>query len=209
MNCIGNDVSWPYGWPFGSYPKPQGQYYCSVGARNSYGREITNAHYKACLYAGVKIYGTNAEVMPGQWEFQIGTCHGIEIGDHLWMGRYLLIRVAEMFGLDVSFDPKPISGDWNGSGGHLNYSDKLSRNDNKLESIKKQMKKLEDTHNRLIKLYGENNELRLTGNFSNFILYQIFFIFKKIKYIFFSFTFIKIYHFYIFANKPIKMFILQ
>lgn len=183
MNCIGNDVSWPYGWPLGAYPKPQGQYYCSVGAKNSYGREIMNAHYKACLYAGVKIYGTNAEVMPGQWEFQIGTCKGIEIGDHLWMARYLLMRVAEMFGLDASFEPKPISGDWNGSGGHLNYSDNLTRNDTNLENIKKQMENLEKTHTRLIKLYGENNELRLTGNISIYISFLTLKKFLNHKYI--------------------------
>ena len=31
-----------------------------------YGREVMEAHYRACLYAGVKISGTNAEVMPAQ-----------------------------------------------------------------------------------------------------------------------------------------------
>lgn len=31
-----------------------------------YGRDIVESHYKACLYAGVKICGTNAEVMPSQ-----------------------------------------------------------------------------------------------------------------------------------------------
>jgi glutamine synthetase len=30
------------------------------------------------LYSGVKISGTNAEVMPAQWEYQIGPCLGIE-----------------------------------------------------------------------------------------------------------------------------------
>ena len=31
-----------------------------------YGRDIIEAHYRACLYAGVKIAGCNAEVMPAQ-----------------------------------------------------------------------------------------------------------------------------------------------
>ena len=35
------------------------------------------AHYRACMYAGIKIAGTNAEVMPAQWEFQVGPCEGI------------------------------------------------------------------------------------------------------------------------------------
>ena len=56
----------PYGWPKMGYPAPQGPYYCGVGAGKVYGREIVEAHYKACLYAGVKIAGTNAEVMPAQ-----------------------------------------------------------------------------------------------------------------------------------------------
>jgi len=59
----------PYGWPSSGYPGPQGPYYCSVGGNVCFGRAISDAHYKACLYAGVNISGTNAEVMPGQWEY--------------------------------------------------------------------------------------------------------------------------------------------
>ena len=69
---------------------------------------MVEAHYRARLYAGVNISGTNAEVMPAQWEFQIGPCEGIEMGDDLWMSRYLLHRVAEDFGLLVTMDPKPM-----------------------------------------------------------------------------------------------------
>ena len=57
-----------------------------------------------------------------QWEFQVGPCEGIEMGDHLWVARYLLHRVAEDFGVVVTLDPKPIEGDWNGAGAHCNYS---------------------------------------------------------------------------------------
>jgi glutamine synthetase len=60
------DVNWPLGWPVGGYPGPQGPYYCAVGAEKSFGRDISYAHYKACLYAGINISGTNGEVMPGQ-----------------------------------------------------------------------------------------------------------------------------------------------
>lgn len=67
-----------------------------------YARDIVDAHYRACLYAGVKVSGTNAEVMPAQWEFQVGPCLGISIGDDLWMARFLLHRIAEEFGVSCA-----------------------------------------------------------------------------------------------------------
>merc|ERR1711874_690788 len=97
---------------------PQGPYYCAVGAGNVYGRDIVEAHYRACLYAGIRISGTNAEVMPSQWEFQVGPTEGIDMGDDLWVSRYILQRVGEDFGVVVTFDPKPMVGDWNGAGAH-------------------------------------------------------------------------------------------
>lgn len=117
----------PLGWPKGGYPGPQGPYYCGVGADKMFGRCIVEAHYKACLYAGVKICGTNAESMPAQWEFQVGPCVGVSIGDDLWMARYILKRIAEEFGAIVSLDPKPIPGNWNGAGAHTNVSTKKMR----------------------------------------------------------------------------------
>ena len=52
--------------------------------------------------------------MPAQWEFQVGPCEGISMGDELWLARFLLHRTAEEFGVVVSMDPKPMKGDWNG-----------------------------------------------------------------------------------------------
>lgn len=157
----------PFGWPKNGYPGPQGPYYCAVGSNNIYGRDVVEAHYRACLYAGIQISGTNAEVMPAQWEFQVGPCEGIEMGDQLWMARYLLCRVAEDFGVVCSFDPKPIKGDWNGAGCHINYSTEAMRQPGGREVIYEAIKKLEKRHNLHIKAYdpqgGRDNLRRLTG----------------------------------------------
>jgi glutamine synthetase len=85
----------PYGWPTNGFPAPQGPYYCGVGTGKVVQRDIVEAHYKACLYAGIKISGTNAEVMPAQWEYQVGPCEGIDMGDHLWISRSLPSPIAQ------------------------------------------------------------------------------------------------------------------
>lgn len=152
-----------YGWPKGAFPAPQGPYYCGVGAGKVYARNIIEAHYKACLYAGITISGINAEVMPSQWEFQVGPCEGISMGDELWMARYLLDRIAEEFGVQVSYHPKPLKGDWNGAGCHTNVSTKNMRVPGGMKHIDAAIEKLSKRHDAHIKLYGKDNEQRLTG----------------------------------------------
>lgn len=157
----------PLGWPKNGFPGPQGPYYCGVGANRVYGREIVEAHYRACMYAGVKIAGTNAEVMPAQWEFQVGPCEGISMGDHLWIARFILHRVAEDFGVVVSLDPKPMPGDWNGAGAHTNFSTLAMREEGGLKAIEVAIDRLGKEHKRHIQMYdpkkGQDNERRLTG----------------------------------------------
>ncbi|KAM0879663.1 hypothetical protein ACQ4PT_034084 [Festuca glaucescens] len=123
------DINWPLGWPVGGFPGPQGPYYCSIGAEKSFGRDIVDSHYKACLFAGINISGINGEVMPDQWEFQVGPSVGISAGDQVWVARYILERITEIAGVVVTFDPKPIPGDWNGAGAHTNYSTESMRKD--------------------------------------------------------------------------------
>lgn len=157
----------PFGWPKHGFPAPQGPYYCGVGANKVYGRGVMEAHYRACLYAGINITGTNAECLLSQWEYQIGPCEGIDVGDHVWVSRYILHRVAEDFGVIASFAPKPVEGNWNGAGAHMNFSSKAMREEGGLTEIEKAIEKLSKHHERHIKAYdpngGKDNEKRLTG----------------------------------------------
>jgi len=141
-------------------------HYCGVGAGNIFGRDIADLHMNACLTAGITISGINAEVSTGQWEYQIGPCVGIQAGDHLWMSRYLLERISERLGVSVSWEPKPVSS-INGSGCHVNYSTKLMRegHDNKsgLEYINEAVECLKNKHDEHMKVYGEDNQKRMTG----------------------------------------------
>ncbi len=153
----------PLGWPQEGYPAPQGPYYCGVGAIEIAGREIVEAHTTACIEAGLAISGTNAEVMLGQWEFQIGPADTVAVADQIWMARYLLYRIAEEYGVDASVAAKPIKGDWNGAGAHTNFSTKRMRESydaivNACEALGAEGKPQEHLAG-----YGTGTEDRLTG----------------------------------------------
>ncbi len=153
----------PLGWPEGCYPAPQGPFYCGVGADEVFGRALVEEHLDACLQAGLMIYGVNAEVMPGQWEFQIGTGSPLDVADHLVLARYLLYRLGEKHGITITLFPKPVRGDWNGAGAHTNFSTKAMRAEGGLAKIHEAIAKLEARHAHHIAHYGYGIEQRLTG----------------------------------------------
>lgn len=158
------NFKYPIGFGRNGFNAPQGMYYCGIGAGFVYGRSIAEDHMRCCLYAGLEMSGLNAEVFPGQWEYQVGVCKGIGIGDQLWMSRYILQRVCEEKGLFAEFEPKPVKGDWNGSGCHTNYSTNNTRDPSTgWDSLLKYCDYLKDHHKSSMELYGTGNEMRMTG----------------------------------------------
>ena len=153
----------PVGFPKDGYPAPQGQYYCGVGGGLVTGRDVVEEHLDVCLAAGLDITGINAEVMLGQWEFQVMGKGNKEACDQLWIARYFLHRISEEEGFKVEFHPKPMIGDWNGSGLHTNFSTKEMREVGGKDLFDKIFSAFEKNHIYHIANYGSSNEMRLTG----------------------------------------------
>jgi glutamine synthetase len=158
----------PLGFPTdgGRFPPAQGPYYCGVGADEVYGRDLVEAHMNACLVAGLSLCGINAEVMPGQWEFQIGGPNAgpLKSADDLWIARWLLYRLGEDFGLTATLDPKPVPGDWNGAGMHTNFSTTAMREDGGRVAIDAAIEQFASHIFEHLAVYGWGYEMRLTGH---------------------------------------------
>jgi glutamine synthetase len=161
----------PLGWPESGYPAPQGPFYCGVGAGVAHGRELVETHLRACVQAGLLVYGINAEVMPGQWEFQLGyrgfddeSADPLTVADQIWIARWLLDKLGEDAGIRVSYANKPEKGDWNGAGSHTNFSTRRIRDPRSgADAIEDAIQRLEETHAEHIAVYGSGLAERLTG----------------------------------------------
>lgn len=156
------DTGQPLGVKGVSQPT-QGNFYCSVGSKHCFGRQIIEEHVKLCHAVNIPIVGTNAEVACGQWEYQIFGKDALKIADDLWMSRYLLSLVAERYNVYIEWDPKPFP-DINGSGMHTNFSVKQLRSPDTGEHfLQKFLEILKQNHNMHMCNYGVGNEKRMTG----------------------------------------------
>jgi len=154
----------PLGFPENGYPAPQGPYYCSVGAKNAFGRDIVENHLDQCLQAGINVEGINAEVASGQWEYQVFAKGAKNAGDQVWVARYLAERNAEKWGVSIDLHPKPIKGDWNGSGMHANFSNEAMRTKGGEELFNKICEAFDGKNiKKHMDVYGAHNDQRLTG----------------------------------------------
>ena len=156
------ETNLPLGFP--KDQTPQGQFYCSVGGKNTFGRDVMDEHLDICLDAGINVEGTNAEVAAGQWEFQTFAKGAKNAGDEMWVARYLLERTAESYGLAIEYHPKPLGAtDWNGSGMHANFSNNILRTCGDKKTYEKICEAFRPVVKEHIDVYGADNDQRLTG----------------------------------------------
>jgi glutamine synthetase len=155
----------PLGFPEFGFPGPQGKYYTGVGYENvgDIARQIADEHLELCLEAGINHEGINAEVAKGQWEFQCFAKGSKNAADDIWVARYLLQRLTEKYGVYIEYHCKPLSGDWNGSGMHCNFSTKHMREVGGKDYFLALMDAFEKNRDEHIAAYGPDNHLRLTG----------------------------------------------
>jgi glutamine synthetase len=156
-----SETKLPIGFPHHGW---QGQYYCSVGGQNTFGRDLVEEHADLCIEAGLNFEGINQEVACGQWEFQLFAKGAKQAGDEIWIARYLLDRLTEDKGMYIEYHPKPLGAtDWNGSGMHANFSNTILRTCGSKEKYAEICEAFRPVVAEHIEVYGAYNDQRLTG----------------------------------------------
>jgi glutamine synthetase len=79
------------------------------------------------------------------------------------VSRYFLYRIAEKYKFIVELDPKPIKGNWNGSGMHSNFSTTYTRETGGEDYINALLEGFRPHHAEHMAEYGAHNVERLTG----------------------------------------------
>lgn len=143
----------------------QGEYYCGVNRSTVKETELIQEFMLVSINSGLAISGINQEVAPCQWEYQIGPVDGVEAADQMIFAKYILFTIAQKHNLYTNFHPKPLKGNWNGSGCHVNISTEKTRGENGFQYMQQIITRMHDDHANFIANYcGNDNEQRLTGH---------------------------------------------
>jgi len=122
------------------------------------------------IFNGELPLGHKKGLMKEQGEYYCGiglkNVAGRNIVEHhldICLCRYLLERLSETYDVRIDYHPKPLHGDWNGSGLHTNFSTKYMREVGGKSYFDMLFFAMEQSHQKHIENYGTDNKMRLTG----------------------------------------------